>query len=409
MRISTSQLYSMNVSTVGNLQTSLAKTQQQISSGTSVLTPSDDPIAAARAMQITSAKAALSVQSSNQGTASDMLKTLDSSLSSITDVLQYVRERAIEAGNGALSDEDLASIASDVQAQFDSLKSIANSKDAFGNYMFAGFQTDSEPFSGDLSNVDYNGDQGQRYLLVSSSRMMPVSIDGNELFMNIPSSNGSFSVDSSSSSAIISEGSLTGNVAYSGTHYGIKFTSATTYDVYDLEADPTMTGTTSPPLLASGVTYTSGSAITLPDPNNAATSEISVTISGTPAVGDTFTATPGDSTDMFSTLQEFIVGLTSASGTSYTQMVSDTIARLDNALANVSRLQSDVGSHSVEVEALVSLTSQTNLQYESRISDLVGLDYASAISDYQEQQTSLEAALNTFSKISGLSLFNFIS
>lgn len=409
MRISTSQLYNMNVAKVGDLQSSLAKTQQQISSGTRVLSPSDDPIASARALQVKSAKAALSVEAANQGTAADSLKTLDSSLSSITDVLQYIRDRALEAGNGSLTTSDLQSIASDVQSQFSSLVSIANSKDAYGTYMYSGYKGETLPFSGDIQDIQYNGDQGERTLQVSSSRLIPVSLNGNELFMNIPSANGVFSVNGSSSTAIIGEGTVTGNVAYSGTQYGIKFTSATTYDVYDIGADPTMTATTTPPLLSSGVSYTSGTAITLPDPNNAATSEISVTISGTPSAGDSFTAKPGDSTDMFSTIQEFVVGLTNTSGTSFTQMISDTIARLDNALANVSRLQSDVGSREVEVEALTSLNSGTSVQYDSRISDLVGLDYASAISTYQEQQTSLQAALNTFSKISGLSLFNYIS
>lgn len=409
MRISTSQIYSMNVAKTGDLQSSLAKTQQQISSGTSVLTPSDDPIASARALQVKSAKAALTVQASNQGTASDSLKTLDSSLSSVTDVLQYIRDRVLEAGNGSLSTSNLQSIASDVQSQFSSLMSIANSKDAYGSYMFSGYKGDTQPFTGDIQDVTYNGDQGERSLQVSSSRMMPVSLNGYELFMNIPSANGVFSVNGSSNTAVISEGTVTGTVAYSGTQYGIKFTSASTYDVYDIGADPTMTATTSPPLLASGVSYTSGSTITLPDPNNASTAQISVSISGTPSSGDTFTAKPGDSTDMFSTIQEFVVGLTNTSGTSYTQMISDTISRLDSALANVSRLQSDVGSREVEVEALTSLNSGTSLQYDSRINDLVGLDYASAISTYQEQQTSLQAALNTFSKISGLSLFNYIS
>lgn len=409
MRISTSQLYSMNVTKVTNLQANLAKVQQQISSGTSVLTPSDDPIASARALQVKTAKASLGVESANQGTAADMLKTLDSSLGSVTDILQYIRDRVVEAGNGALTTDDLQSISEDVSSQFQSLLAISNTKDAYGTYMYAGFKGDSQPFTGDIQGVTYNGDQGERLLQVSNSRLMPVSLNGNELFVNIPSANGVFSVGSTSNSAIISEGSLTGTVDYSGTQYGIKFTSATTYDVYDIGADPTMTATTSPPLLATGVAYTSGSAITLPDPNNAATGEISVTISGTPSAGDTFTATSGDSTDMFSTIQQFVVGITNTSGDSYNQMISDTLARLDSALANVSRLQSDVGSREVEIDALTSMNSQTNLQYDSRINDLVGLDYASAISTYQEQQTSLEAALNTFSKISGLSLFNYIS
>lgn len=409
MRISTAMIYSTGVETINNLQANLSKAQQQISSGTRVLNPSDDPVAAARALETTTAQAVSSMEESSQGTASDSLKYLDSKLSSITDVLQYVRERAIQAGNGSLSTDDLEALASDLQAQYDSLLSLANSKDSSGVYMFSGYQGGTQPFVGNLASVTYEGDQGERSIQVSSSRLMPVSVNGYELFMNIASGNGTFTTSTTSTSAVISDGTLTGYATYSGTQYGIKFTSATTYDVYDLEADPTMTGTTSPPLIASGLTYTSGEAITLPDPTDASTAELIVKISGTPATGDTFTVVPGDSADMFTTLRELIVGLTATSGTNFSDLISDSIARLDNALSNVSSLQSAVGSREVELDALTAMNGQVNVQLADRLDRLVGLDYASAISTYTQEQTSLQAALGSFSKVSGLSLFNYIN
>jgi len=409
MRISSSMVYNVNVANLNNQQVNQVKTQQQLSTGLRVMAPSDDPVASARALETKQAVATNDVQSGNQGTAQDNLKFLDSNLSSITETLQYIRDRAIQAGNGSFAQADRETLASDVQSQFDNLLAVANMKDANGDYLFSGYRGNTQPFTGTLSNITYQGDQGERTMMVSSSRQVPVSLNGYELFMNIPAANGTFSTNTSAAKAVISDGEVSGPVAYNGNQYGIKFTGPTTYDVYDLAADPSMTATTSPPLLASGVTYTDGQTITLPDPNNPATAQISVSITGTPAVGDTFTAIPGNSTDMFSTLREMIVGLRNATGDGYSQILTDTIGRLDNALENVSRLQANVGSREIEVDALQRMSSEANIQYTARVDRLIGLDYASAISTFQQQQTTLDAARNSFSKIAGLSLFKFIS
>lgn len=406
MRISTSLIYNTNVATINRQQADMLHTQQQLSKNTRVVTPSDDPVAAARALEVTQASAHLDVQKTNQGAATDALKTVDSQLSAIYDVLDYVRERTVQAGNSStLSASDRQSIATDIRSQFDSLLALANGQDSNDNYLFSGYKGDTKAFSGSLANVTYQGDQGTRTLQVSSSRLMPVSVNGDELFMNIASSNGKFTSSTSSMTAVVSDGTVSGPAAYNNASYGIKFTSATTYDVYDIGTDPGMTGTP----LVTGQTYTSGQTISLPDPGNAATAQIQISISGAPAVGDTFEVKPGNSSDMFSTLKQLVVGLENTSGDGYAGMISDTLDRLDSAMENVLRLRSQNGSQQVEVDALESVGDDLKVQYADRLDRLVGLDYVSAISDFQQQNTYLEAARNTFSKISGLSLFNFLS
>ncbi|MBS1210372.1 MAG: flagellar hook-filament junction protein 3 [Proteobacteria bacterium] len=404
MRISTSIIYDTNVSTIGRQQVDLVHTQQQLSTGSRVVNPSDDPVASARALEVSQSVAHLAVQTENQGTAMDTLKSLDSQLGSMSDVLDYIRERVVQAGDGTLSQTDRDSLATDIRTQFDSLLNLANTKDSSGDYLFSGYKGDAQAFSGNLSGVTYQGDQGVRTLLVSNTRQVPVSVNGNELLMNISSINGTFTSSANSAAAVISDGTVSGPVAYSGSHYGIKFTSATTYDVFDTEADPSMVGTP----LGSG-TYVSGQTISLPDPSDATTTEIQVSIAGSPAAGDTFAITPGSSSDVFSTIKQLVIGLESTTGTGYSQMISDTLGRLDNAMENITRLRAQGGSRQVEVEALQNIGGDTKIQYADRLDRLVGLDYASAISDFQQQQTYLEAARNTFAKISGLSLFNFIS
>ena len=53
MRISTLQLYDAGAARIGDVQSALAKTQQQIATSRKMLSPSDDPVAAARALEVT--------------------------------------------------------------------------------------------------------------------------------------------------------------------------------------------------------------------------------------------------------------------------------------------------------------------------------------------------------------------
>ena len=404
MRISTSMIYNVNVANINRQQSSVLHTQQQLSTGRRVVSPSDDPVAAARALEVSQSIARVELQTKNQGTAMDALKNLDSQLGAIGEVLDYVRERVVQAGNGSLSVEDKQAIATDIRAQFDSLLNLSNTRDAEGEYLFSGYMGDTQPFSGNIASVAYQGDQGVRTLQISNTRHIPTSVSGNELFMNISSVNGAFSTASSSMTALISDGTVSGPQPYNGEQYGIRFTSATTFEVFDTAADPTMAGAP----LSTG-TYVEGAQIFLPDPGDASTAQIQVSIAGNPAVGDSFSVTPGNTTDMFGILQNVVVGLENAEGEGYEWMISDALGQLDNALENVLRLRSQVGSRQVEVEALENIGADLKIQYADRMERLVGLDWVQAISDFQQQNTYLEASRNTFSKISGLSLFNFIS
>jgi flagellar hook-associated protein 3 FlgL len=84
------------------------------------------------------------------------------------------------------------------------------------------------------------------------------------------------------------------------------------------------------------------------------------------------------------------------------------IAALDRSLENVLRVQASVGARMNEIDSLQSAASDLDLQYSERLSNLQDLDYAKAISDLSRQQMQLEAAQQSFVRISGLSLFDVL-
>lgn len=193
MRISTGMIYDSGVRSVQNQTSTLLHTQQQIATGRRMLSPSEDPVAAARALEVSQAKEINTSYGQTQGDAKSTMGLVDSQLSSAAELLTRVRELAVQAGDASLSSSDLRSISSELRAHFDELIGLANSTDGTGQYLFSGYQGSNKPFSGSVENgAVYQGDDGQRALRVSSSRNLPVSESGNSIFMNIKNGNGVF-------------------------------------------------------------------------------------------------------------------------------------------------------------------------------------------------------------------------
>lgn len=72
----------------------------------------------------------------NQSDATARLGLVNSQLAALTDLLQSARERVIQAGNTVLSDSDRQAIAIDLEASFDGMLGLANSRGAEGDYLF---------------------------------------------------------------------------------------------------------------------------------------------------------------------------------------------------------------------------------------------------------------------------------
>lgn len=183
MRISTQNLFETGAARLGELQSSLVKTQQQISTGRRVLTPADDPVAAARALEVSQSKTINTQYGANRQHAQSALTAVEGTLSSVTLLIQDVKTTVIAAGNGALSDAERGFQATELRGRLEALLGLANSRDAQGNYMFSGYQSTTPAFSTDLFGaVQYDGDLGQQLIQVDTTRQMAVGSPGQTVF-----------------------------------------------------------------------------------------------------------------------------------------------------------------------------------------------------------------------------------
>jgi flagellar hook-associated protein 3 FlgL len=297
MRVSTSQLFSQGISAILDQQSQAARSQMELSSGKRILSPSDDPSGMKTVLDLGKAIDLTTQYQRNADSAQARLSIEDSTLSSATDLLQRARELAVQGNNGSQTAESRKGIATEVRQLVDGMLSLANTKDANGEYLFAGYKTQQQPFTDNgAGGYTYTGDQGQRTVQVGPSRQVATSDSGSGVFMNVPGSSQSV--------------------------FGTLYKMAT-----DLEAN---------------------------------------------------TPTPA------------------------------TIDDIDAAIKNIANVRSRVGARLNAIDDQRNLNASNLLQFQQARSSVEDVDVAKAVSDLQQHLTGLQAAQQSYVKIQGLSLFNYL-
>ncbi|PCJ91455.1 MAG: flagellar hook-associated protein 3 [Porticoccaceae bacterium] len=400
MRLSSVQIFQQGISAILDQQAKLNQTQQQLATGKRILNPSDDPVAAVQILDITEDLALVDQYKRNGSLAEGQLALEESVLASVGNVLQRVRELVVQANNATQGPETRNTIATEIETRLDELQSLANTRDASGEYIFAGYQSDTEPFARQGNNFSYNGDDGQRFLQLGSSSQVSVRDSGFDVFMSVPSGNGTFDVEpntANTGAAVVGATSINGS--FVPDNYVVSFTQATpsdpiTYQVMD-----------SSPAVIAGGTYVPGDTIIFPG--------VSLQFDGVPADGDSFDVTPSIKQDVFTSLQLIIDDLkNSGSSSAATAVVNNGMAQglnnLDQALGHVLGIRAEVGVRMNHVENQLNINESFTLQLQDTLSNIQDLDFAEAISRLNLQLTALQAAQQTYVKVQGLSLFNYL-
>ena len=184
MRVSTLMMYQQNMSGITNSQSEWLKYGEQMSTGKRVNRASDDPVAASQAVVLSQAQAQNAQFATARTFATQRVSTEESTLKQVTTAIQSAQEKIVYAANGTLSDDDRASLATDLQGIRDQLLNLANSTDGNGRYIFAGYKTDTPPFDskGQYVGGDINVEQQ-----VDSSRSMVIGHTGDLIFDSVTS------------------------------------------------------------------------------------------------------------------------------------------------------------------------------------------------------------------------------
>lgn len=182
MRISTNTLYQNGLNRLSQLQVEQDRLMQQISSKKRILTPADDPVGAARALELQNAQRVNTQFERNRMFAENGMNAIEGNLQSVTDLLIAAKARLTEAGNASYDDTQRSYIAIDLKNDLEALVGLANAQDGSGNYLYAGYSTDTVPYTLNAAGATYNGDNQVRQLQVSNTRQLPVADNGPNVF-----------------------------------------------------------------------------------------------------------------------------------------------------------------------------------------------------------------------------------
>ena len=177
MRIATSTIFEAGVRQLGTLQSDMAKLQTQMSSNKRVVTPSDDPVAASRALEVTQSQSLNTQLATNRSNARSALSQEEVTLNGVTSLLQDVQDLVVSSGNGTFTDADRASKATELEGRLQDLLGLANTADGNGGFMFSGYKSATQPFNLSATGADYAGDQGQRMVQIGSTRVQAAGDD----------------------------------------------------------------------------------------------------------------------------------------------------------------------------------------------------------------------------------------
>ena len=159
-RITNSMMTSKFLSNMKRNLNNMSTLQNQLASGKEILRTSQNPFAATRNKQLANQISDNEQYNANIKDTSNWLDTTDTALAQAGNVMARIKELMVKAGNGAYSEDEIATIKNEVVEKSKELAQIMNTT-FDGAYIFGGTKGTSKPVTvdsnGNLAYADKNG------------------------------------------------------------------------------------------------------------------------------------------------------------------------------------------------------------------------------------------------------------
>ena len=411
MRISTMQQYNTGLNGILRNQSEVHKTQQQITTGKKVLTPADDPVASTKILQMQQEMALSDQYVKNMNAADTRLKAEETAIKAVTE--QIARLKALtSSASGAKTLTDRQAIAAEVEEIQGYIADLMNTKDAGGEYIFAGFKGQSEPFvKGPNGRYEFVGDEGQRKLSISRTTTVSTGDSGKGIFVDIPAHKNTFTTGVNPKN----KGDLQVNAGFVSDEE--KYAEFYPHDLiltFNPESAVEPNGANFTVRRASDGRVVEGmEKIAFTEGSNISVAGTLFNIKGSPKQGDQVMvqSTPKQSlTDTMFRLTQGLntLGDTKEESDALAILIEDTLTNLTNAEASLSKTRSELGARMNVVHNTRELAADVKVVNRETLSKLQDADYAESVSQLAIQTYLLEAAQQSYTTISRLSLFNHL-
>lgn len=392
MRISTNQIFDLNIRSITDNQRGLTETQQQLASGKKINKPSDDPVGAAQVVRLTEQLDKLTQYQRNNDLLSSSLEQQETILRGINSSLNRARVLVIQSGAGFTTDADRKAIGAEIEQIRNEVFDLMNSQNAQGEYIFSGYQSQSQAFEFNPAaagnKITFRGDDGTNTVQLSDSVTVQSSSSGQTIFEDVLARlNFSFSGSAGvtvNSSEITQQGSFD--------------------DFHNDNFDPT-------------VAANNEFRFTVQAGN-----QVQVTNVGTGAVVDTIAFNSGETFDfngiqlnfdggvgatlditldrpekknIAETLNDMFLALTSddVADTDFKTAINDALVGIDNGLESIGLENSSLGGRLNVAQSIKETNLDLEISNKSARSAIEDVDYAEASAEFSKQETALNAAL----------------
>ena len=449
-RVGTANMYDNAIRNVSARQTSLVNLQENLTSGKRVVRASDDPVSAAQAERALTRISRIQTEQRALENQRNAIAQAESTMGDAIGLVQEARQLMVNAGNGALSSNERATIANQLQSLRDQLTAVANRTDTNGIPLLGALGSAQSPFMGPLNSTPDYLFAGQAGQTASDGVTLPNTLDGDSAFMFDAKRDGSFhAAITPGTSTVIVPGATTPSVpamgqpnralttsaitVAEGTNfnknpatglaytYSVSFSNVTldpatntlsaTYNVSSTDPAfvPPAAQTLNPIKIGEKGEFNinglppgmSMKVTTLP------TKAVDGTITLSPANGDTINISPQAS--VFSVIDKAIAEIKAAPNSNVAaQAISQALANVDIGLERMSNIRSYAGELLNRADRITGDQEKRSVQLESDRSRAEDLDMIKGISDFQNQQTGYQAALQAYASVQKLSLFNYI-
>lgn len=410
MRLSFNMKFNAGLDGILNTQQKMNRAQDQLTKQTRILTPADDPAASAKVLGLDQNLEQVAQFQNNSVLLKNNLALEETVLTNMRASIDRARVLAIASGNGAYTDNDKQAVAQELKNIQVELLDLMNTRNAEGGYIFSGYQdkTQSYTFNSATGIYEFQGDDGQKALQISPTIALPGNDSGKSVFENVDARL------KTTPAAIVAGGAAAATVSvtnqsrfdtfYKQTYdnltpanndFNVVLTAPSNYEIQQNGASlvPPVTGTFVPdtPIQFNGLT---------------------IEISGAAAVPGQvdFSLQPPEKKNILTTIGEFITALEdpTLSIFEFGEAISDTLTQVTSASSKIDSTLSTIGGRVNVLDSVFGTNEDLTINNKSYRADLAEVDYAAALTEITKQEIALEAISATFTKVSGVSLFDYI-
>ncbi|VAW94106.1 hypothetical protein MNBD_GAMMA22-2148 [hydrothermal vent metagenome] len=405
MRISSNQIHQVAVNAMLDQQSKLSDTQQQVATGQRISSAADDPVAAARIVDLQQLVDNFDQFQGSINSSRNRLEVQEGVLENVVVAIQRVRELALQSNNAIQTNDTREFIAEEIKQLNQELMGLANSVDSNNDFLFSGSKVKFQPFTTTINgNFQYNGDDNRRMLQIGPNRQIASGDSGTDVFRTIRSGNGSFSINSSETNhgeAVANPGFVDKN--YKPDFFVLEFkkdskTQDMYYKINDLNGNMLIPADHNTKYREDGEIEFMG---------------IHTSFKGEPMAGDRFVFMPSKNQDLFSTLRGLSNTLSTPrnspdSKANMSNDINQSLVSLDQALDNILKIRSNTGSRLRALDNQHEINSSHLLHIKEIQSEIKDLDYTEAVTRLNLRLTGLEASQKAYSKVQNLSMFDYI-